>query len=44
MDWILLLLIALYAGFVLFSKKKKGCCGDCTRCSSCTKDHEKTPL
>lgn len=44
MDWILLLLIALYMGFVLFSKKKNGCCGDCSQCSSCQGRNEKTPL
>ena len=44
MDWILLLLIALYMGFVLFSKKNKSCCGDCSKCSSCQKRNEKTPL
>lgn len=44
MDWILLLLIALYTGFVLLSKKKNSCCGDCSQCSNCQKRNEKTPL
>ncbi len=44
MDWILLLLIALYTGFVIFSKKKNNCCGNCSQCSSCKNCSEKTPL
>jgi hypothetical protein len=43
-DWILILLIAGYACYVIFSKKKSGCCGDCSRCSNCHKNNEKTPL
>lgn len=35
MDWILLGLIGAYCVFVLFFKKKKGCCGDCSACSGC---------
>lgn len=37
MDWILIGLIAAYSIFVLCTKKKKGCCGDCSCCSGCNK-------
>lgn len=37
MDWILLGLIGLYAGYVLLFKKNKGCCGNCSKCSGCQK-------
>ena len=40
-DWILLALIGAYAVYVLFFKKKSGCCGDCCHCAGCRK--EKTP-
>lgn len=35
MDWILIALIAGYGLYILFSKKKKGCCGDCSKCGGC---------
>lgn len=34
-EWILIVLIAGYSLYVLFGKKKKGCCGDCSQCSTC---------
>jgi len=37
MDWVLLGLIGAYCAFVLLTKKKKGCCGDCSACSGCKK-------
>ncbi len=43
-DWILVILIAAYGGYVLFSKKKTGCCGDCSRCAGCAEKKEKTLL
>lgn len=45
MDWILAALIGGYACYVLLSKKKSGCCGDCSKCSSCCQSKkEETPL
>lgn len=35
MDWLLVALIAGYCLYVLLGKKKKDCCGDCSKCSSC---------
>lgn len=35
MDWILIALIGAYSLHILFSKKKKGCCGDCSKCGGC---------
>jgi len=44
MDWILIAAIASYGIYVLFFGKRKGCCGDCAKCTGCTKSKEKTPL
>lgn len=35
MDWILLVPVLVYSLYVIFGKKKKGCCGDCSKCSGC---------
>lgn len=38
MKWfeiLLLVLVAAYCAYVIFGKKKRGCCGDCTRCRDC---------
>lgn len=44
LDWILLLAVlgtaaGLVIGMIKNRKKGKGCCGDCSKCSSCP--HEK---
>lgn len=36
-DYILLGLILGYCLYVLFGRKKKGCCGDCAKCGGCGK-------
>ena len=35
LDWGLITLIAGYSLHILLSRKKKGCCGDCSKCSGC---------
>lgn len=40
MTWFEILLVVLIAGYcayVIFGKKKHGCCGDCGNCSGCAK-------
>lgn len=38
MKWfeiLLVVLIAAYCLYVIFGKKKHGCCGDCAKCQGC---------
>lgn len=37
MDYVLLGLILGYTAYVLFFRKKRGCCGNCARCAGCRK-------
>ena len=34
-DVAILVLIAAYCAYVIFAKKKGGCCGDCGKCQGC---------
>jgi len=39
MTWLDVLLLATLGGYVvylIFGRKKSGCCGDCGHCSGCT--------
>ncbi len=33
LDIVLIVLIAAYCAYIVLSKKKYGCCGDCSKCS-----------
>ena len=35
MDIAILVLIVAYTAYIIFGRKKKGCCGDCSKCCGC---------
>ncbi len=44
MKWLeilILVLIAAYCAYIIFGKKKRGCCGDCRACQGCAEKDKK---